>query len=154
MSILKKIGIGLTAVFIVIQFIRPARNTGSSSLSPDISKMVSIPDSVQAILKNACYDCHSNNTNYPWYSNIEPVGWLLAKHIRQGKAALNFSEFGSYSSRRQINKLTEIANSVRDGIMPISSYKFMHGDARLSDAERSLIINWVQLSKDSLESRN
>ena len=147
---MKKIGLVLLAVFIVIQFIRPARNDSERLLPADISKLVTIPDSVQILLKDACYDCHSNNTNYPWYVNIQPMGWLMAKHIRQGKEALNFSEFGSYSSRRQLSKLTGIANSIRDDIMPLSSYKWMHKNARLSIDEKTLIIDWVQRSKDSL----
>lgn len=150
MRIIKKIGLVLLAVFIVIQFIRPARNDSERLLPADISKLVTIPDSVQILLKDACYDCHSNNTNYPWYVNIQPMGWLMAKHIRQGKEALNFSEFGSYSSRRQLSKLTGIANSIRDDIMPLSSYKWMHKNARLSIDEKTLIIDWVQRSKDSL----
>ncbi len=154
MHLIKKIGLVLLAVFIAIQFIRPGRNISNQVLPSNISKLVSIPDSVQVLLKNACYDCHSNNTGYPWYSNIQPVGWLLAKHIKQGKAALNFSEFGSFSTRRQLSKLTEIANSVRDDIMPISSYKWMHKNARLSIDEKTLIINWAHQSKDSLSAKN
>jgi hypothetical protein len=123
-------------------------------LATDISKIVSIPDSVQVVLKNACYDCHSNNTNYPWYSNIQPMGWLMATHIRQGKEELNFSEFGSYSSRKQLSKLNGIANSIKDDIMPLSSYKLMHKNARLSTIEKVLIINWVKQSKDSLSAKD
>ena len=154
MRLIKKIGLALLFVFIVIQFIRPARNKSDQVLPTDITKLVVIPDSVQVILKNACYDCHSNNTSYPWYMNIQPMGWLMAKHIRQGKEALNFSEFGTYSPRRQLSKLTGIANSIRDDIMPISSYKWMHKSARLTKDEKELLINWVQRSKDSLAAKN
>jgi len=119
-------------------------------LTTDISKTVSISDSVKASLKITCYDCHSNNTNYPWYSNIQPGGWLMAKHIKKGKYELNFSEFGSYSTRRQVSKLNGIANSIKDDIMPLKSYKIMHKSAELSTDEKSLLINWAQQSKDSL----
>ncbi len=146
--------LSILGVLIVIQFIRPARNKNSMVLANDISKMVSIPDSVQVILKNACYDCHSNNTEYPWYVNVQPMGWLMAKHIRQGKAELNFSEFGNYTSRRQLSKLAGIANSIKDDIMPLSSYKWMHKNARLTNAQKTIIINWVQNSKDSLSAKN
>ena len=81
----KKILSAILIVFIAIQFIQPAHNKSDQLLATDISKMVNIPDSVQALLKNACYDCHSNNTNYPWYSNIQPMGWLMAKHIKKAK---------------------------------------------------------------------
>ena len=151
---IKKIGLVILVVFIAIQFIQPARNTSNQILPSDISKLVSISDSVQVILKTACYDCHSNNTNYPWYVSIQPIGWLMAKHIKQGKAMLNFSEFGNYSPRKQLSKLTGIGNSIRDDVMPISSYKWMHKNARLSIAEKTLITDWVQRSKDSLVSKN
>lgn len=150
MSLRKKILAGILFVFIGIQFIRPVRNKSDQVLPTDISKMFPIPDNVEFVLKNACYDCHSNNTTYPWYANIQPVGWLLAKHIKKGKADLNFSEFGSYSHRKQLSKLTGIANSIRDDNMPLSFYKWMHKNARLNINEKSLLINWAQKSKDSL----
>lgn len=154
MRLTTKILFAIGIVFISIQFFRPALNKNRQVLNTDISKSVSIPDSVQVILKNACYDCHSINTNYPWYSNIQPVGWLLAKHIRKGKDELNFSEFGGYSSRRQLSKLDGIANSIKDSTMPLSSYKMMHKNAQLSTNEKALLINWAQQARDSLSVKN
>jgi hypothetical protein len=139
-----KILAGIGIVLIAIQFVRPAHNISSQILATDISKTVKISDSVQAVLKKACYDCHSNNTDYPWYSNIQPVGWFLANHVSEGKRHLNFSEFGSYTQRRQSSKLNDVANEVQDGGMPLSSYKLMHKNARLTADEKRLIINWAQ----------
>jgi len=153
-SLLKKILLSIGVVIIGIQFFRPALNKSSQVFNTDISKIVTTSDSVQILLKNACYDCHSNNTNYPWYSNIQPVGWLMAKHIRKGKDELNYSEFASYSPRRQLSKLNGIANSVKEGIMPMSSYKMMHKNAQLSTYEKELLINWVQQARDSLSVKN
>ena len=153
MSLRKKIliAIGIVfIVFIVIQFIQPVHNKSDQLLASDISHIVTSSDSVQGLLKNTCYDCHSNNTIYPWYSNIQPMGWLMAKHIKDGKDALNFSEFGSYSSRRQLSKLNGIANSIRDDIMPLRSYKLMHKNAQLSANEKVLLVKWAQQTKDSL----
>jgi Haem-binding domain len=150
MGLLKKILLLLLIVSIAIQFIQPGHNISGRILPTDISKMVRIPDSVQDILKKACYDCHSNNTNYPWYSNIQPIGWLMTKHIKQGKEVLNFNEFGNYSVRKQLSKLTGIANSIKDDDMPLSSYKWMHKEARLTKYEKEVVINWAQQSKDSL----
>ena len=141
-------------VFIAIQFIQPAQNKNNQVLATDISKTIPIPDTVQAILKNACYDCHSNNTNYPWYAYIQPVGWLLGSHIAEAKDKLNFNEFGNYSPRRQLSKLDGIANSIKDDIMPLSSYKLMHKNANLSANEKALLINWAQQSKDILSAKN
>jgi hypothetical protein len=154
LSHLKKILLAIGIVIIGIQFFRPALNKSNQVFDTDISKIITTPDSVQALLKNACYDCHSNNTNYPWYVNIQPVGWLMANHIKKGKDELNFSEFGSYSSRRQLSKLNGIANSIRDDIMPLSSYKWMHKNAQLSTYEKALLINWVQQAHDSLSVKN
>ena len=150
MNRFKKILLTIPVVFIGIQFIQPAQNKSAGVLTTDISKMVSISDSVQIVLQNACYDCHSNNTIYPWYTNIQPMGWLMACHISQGKEALNFSAFGNYSARKKMNKLTAIANSIRDDLMPLMSYKRMHKTARLTKGEKELIDNWIQQSKDIL----
>ena len=141
-----------TAVILLIalQFVRPAHNKSGQVLTTDITKVITIPDTVLTMLRNACYDCHSNNTDYPWYSNIQPVGWLLAHHIRQAKNQLNFSEFGTYSQRRQVSKLDGITNSIKDDIMPIKSYKLMHKSSQLSEGNKLLLINWAQQSTDSL----
>lgn len=154
MSLAKKILLAVGIVLILIQFIQPAHNTSVRILATDISKTVSISDSVKALLKNTCYDCHSNNTTYLWYSNIQPWGWLMAKHIQKGKDELNFSEFGGYSPRRQLSKLNGIANSIKDNIMPLPSYKMMHKNAQFNSNEKALIINWAIQSKISLSVNN
>lgn len=153
MKRIKKILLATGIVFIAIQFIQPAKNSNNQVLVTDISKTIPVPDSVQAILKNACYDCHSNNTNYPWYAYIQPAGWLLSSHITEAKGKLNFNEFGNLSARRQISKLDGIANSIKDDIMPLSSYKLMHKSARLTANEKELLIKWAQQSQDFLSAK-
>ncbi|SDW14451.1 Haem-binding domain-containing protein [Hydrobacter penzbergensis] len=150
MSRTKKILLAILIVLIVIQFIQPTRNTSGQVLQTDIVNMYNVPQSIQAVFENACYDCHSNNTRYPWYANVQPMGWLLARHVKEGKDELNFSEFGSYSSRRQANKLRAIENSVKDGTMPLSSYLLLHKDARLTETYKAEIISWVRRTRDSL----
>ena len=154
MNRVKKILLAILIVLIVIQFIQPARNKSGQVLATDMAAMYKIPDTVQAVLKVACYDCHSNNTNYPWYTYLQPVGWMLANHIRHGKKELNFNEFGSYTARRQRSKLKAIANQVKDGEMPLNSYTLMHKDARLTREQKQLIMEWVQKTKDGLEQNN
>lgn len=153
MNILKKILFLLLVMLIAIQFIQPARNTNGQVLSTDISKVVSVPDNVQSILKVACFDCHSNQTNYPWYTYLQPVGWILHNHIVDGKKELNFNDFGSYSKRRQQSKLKAIVSQIKDDQMPLTSYKIMHGDARLSKEEKDLVINWASATKDSIQNK-
>ena len=149
----KRILLTILIVFILIQFIRPARNQSGQVLTTDITKAVNVPDKVLDVFKNSCYDCHSNDTRYPWYVNIEPMGWFMARHIKNGKANLNFSEFGTYSKRKQANKLRAIAKSVNDGSMPLSSYTIMHTDAKLSEEDKKLITEWTSNTKDSLEKK-
>jgi hypothetical protein len=151
---IKKTLLVLLVVIIAIQFIQTARNKSGQVLSADISKTYHLPKNVQAILKESCYDCHSNNTIYPWYSNIQPFGWWLASHIRRGKAELNFSEFGNYSSYKQRSKLFAIAKSIEDGTMPFPSYSLIHKNARLTKEQKGIVIDWASKEKDSLSLKN
>lgn len=154
MRLYKKILLGLLIVFIAIQFIQPAHNKSEQMLETDITKTINVPDKVLDVFKNSCYDCHSNNTRYPWYVYIQPMGWIMANHIKDGKKDLNFSEFGAYSKRKQANKLRAIAQSIKEGSMPISSYTIMHTDAKLSEENKKLITDWVSITKDSMEAKN
>lgn len=151
MSRTKKILLAILIVFIVMQFIRPAKNSSSSVQQADMITQFNVPANVAGILKKSCYDCHSNNTQYPWYANIQLVGWLLAQHVEDGKEELNFNEFTGYSQRRQLSKLKAIGNSVKDGTMPLSSYTFIHADAKLLNGQKQLIIKWALQTADSIE---
>ena len=141
----KKAGL-LMAVFcfVAIQFFQPARNQTGQVEATDIHDVYAIPGYVSTIFKTGCYDCHSNNTRYPWYSKIQPGAWLMANHIRDGKAELNFSEFGSYSARRQKSKLKAIAGSVSEEEMPLKSYILLHPKAKLSEDDKKSILAWVE----------
>ena len=150
----KKVLLALVIVFVAIQFIQPVRNKNGQVLPADITKTVNVPDNVLSTFKKACYDCHSDNTRYPWYVNIQPAAWLMASHIKEGKENLNFSEFGNYSKRKQTNKLRAIATSINEGSMPISSYTWMHTDAKLSKENKEMIIDWATKTKDSLSATN
>ncbi|MDP4284657.1 MAG: heme-binding domain-containing protein [Bacteroidota bacterium] len=154
MHIFKKILVVLLIIFIVIQFIQPDRNKSVQVVPADVTKDVSVPENVQIILQAACYDCHSNNTNYPWYNYVQPVGWILANHIKHGKRDLNFSDFGSYPIRKQQSKLKAIADQIKDGEMPLYSYTIIHKKARLSKEQKVLITDWAQKAQDSLDKIN
>jgi hypothetical protein len=146
----KKILLLAFAAFILIQFIQPARNRNGQVVHTDISKTFTVPPNVKAVLEDACYDCHSNNTRYPWYSYIQPAGWWLSNHIKNGKAELNFSEFGAYSNRRQLSKLRSIGRSIKDEAMPLASYTLLHRRAKLTPEEKALLTSWVGKMEDSL----
>jgi hypothetical protein len=150
----RKILLFLLVVLIIIQFIRPARNHSDSQSPNDIALHFTVPDSVQNILKKSCYDCHSNNTVYPWYSNIQPVAWWLQDHINEGKREINFSEFASYAVKKQSKKINTVAGEVRDGGMPLNSYLWIHTDSKLNDAEKATLANWSEALGDSIAAKN
>jgi hypothetical protein len=149
-SIGKKILLALLLVLIGIQFIRPARNRGGAVQTADMIVHLKAPADVSTVFKRSCYDCHSNNTCYPWYAEVQPVGWILAHHVNDGRKELNFNEFGSYSKRRQLSKLKSIRNSIKDGSMPLPSYTLLHRDARLSEEGNALLMQWTAKVIDSL----
>jgi hypothetical protein len=151
---LKKTAFVAATIFVLIQFVQPARNESGQVLDTDISKTVSVPENVQSILSKSCYDCHSNNTRYPWYNRIQPGGWFMAYHVRNAKEKLNFSDFGSYTKRRQESKLKSIAKQIEDEAMPLSSYTLIHRNAILSSSEKEAITTWAINSRDSLSSKN
>ena len=142
----------LFLVFIIIQFFRPAKNKSEGISANDITKKYIVPNDVQAILKTSCYDCHSNNTVYPWYANIQPAAWWLADHIKEGKKELNFSEFASYRIGRQYRKLEEINKEVKEDEMPLESYLWIHKNAKLSDEQKLTLANWVTTIRDTIKS--
>ena len=143
MSITKKILIALLGVFIIIQFIKPAKNQSSAVTPDDIFANFQAADSTKQLIRTACYDCHSNNTVYPWYAEIQPVAWWLADHVNEGKSELNFSEFASYKPKKADHKLEEVIEMIQEGEMPLKSYTLIHGNAKLSEAQKTGIITWA-----------
>ena len=151
MKIYKRILILLLIIFIGIQFIRPTKNKSGNISANDISTKYPVPDSVQAILKVACNDCHSNNTRYPWYAEIQPVAWWLNGHIVDGKRGLNFSEFTSYRIRKQFRRLDDIDELVKKNAMPLSSYNLIHTYAKLTERQKLTIYNWTATLRDTIK---
>ena len=150
-SILKKSLLVLLVLFVLIQFFRPAKNTATALSANDISTKYKVPADVQSILKTSCYDCHSNNTVYPWYSNIQPVAWYLNNHVVDGKRHLDFSEFASYKIGKQYRKLQEISHELEDDGMPMESYTLIHSNAKLNAAQKASIYTWVNELRDSIK---
>jgi len=146
----KKIFWGIGILLLIIQFFHSPRNKSTSAQPNDIGISMLTPDNVNIILRKACYDCHSNNTNYPWYARLQPIDWWLNHHIEEGKDELNFSEFGAYKMKRKIKKFNEIAREVTDGEMPLNSYTWIHKDAILTKEESNILINWANLMAQKL----
>jgi uncharacterized membrane protein len=140
----KKIVIGVLAILIAIQFIPMSKNQ-ANNLSPNaIENKYNTPENVQSILKKACYDCHSNNTTYQWYASIQPVGFWINKHVKNGKKKLNFSEFLTYPNKKAIHKIKVIKEVIDEDEMPLTSYKLIHKDAKLTSIEKKLLIDWLE----------
>jgi len=149
-KIIKTSLLGLLVVFLVIQFIHPAKNVSAQANPQDIGALYPVPDSVKLVLQKACMDCHSNNTRYPWYNNIQPVAWWMNDHVTEGKRELNFSEFGVRTPEKQAKKLRKMAKEVQEGEMPLSSYTWIHKEAKLSEQEKNLLIGWANSLADKI----
>ncbi|NDC30124.1 MAG: cytochrome C [Bacteroidetes bacterium] len=139
----KKIIIVLGVILVLIQFYSPQLNNGTALGGNDFTHTMSVPNDVMQILKTSCFDCHSNHTDYPWYSKIQPIGIWLANHIDEGKRELNFSEFNTYKAKRKRHKLEELVKEVKEHEMPLSSYTIIHKNAVLTNEQAQLLINWA-----------
>lgn len=134
----KKIVLALAAVFLLLQLI-PA----DKSNPPVQADLVAAPE-VKAILKRCCYDCHSNETHWPWYSYIKPVAWLVAHDVFEGREHLNFSDWGNYSENKRSSKSEECVELIESGEMPMQIYLLMHGDAKVSADELRVLRTWSE----------
>jgi Haem-binding domain len=159
---LKRILLIFLIILLAIQFIRPAKNIHPGPQPNDISTVYAVPANVDSILVKACNDCHSNNTRYPWYNNLQPVAWFLDNHVKDGKRSLNLNEFATYNAARKYDKITEVKKHIDEGEMPLSSYTLIHRDADLTGTEKEELIAWsegirkqmeAQYPKDSLEEK-
>tara|TARA_R110002049_G_scaffold228405_1_gene400548 strand:- start:170 stop:652 length:483 start_codon:yes stop_codon:yes gene_type:complete len=139
---IKKILLALAVILIIMQFFTIDKSVPETNPAIDFMNVTSPTSEVATILKNGCYDCHSYNTKYPWYSNVAPVSWWVKDHIDHGRDELNFSLWGSYSAKRADHKLEESSEMVLEEEMPLPSYTWIHGDAKLSTEERTLLANW------------
>jgi len=147
---LKRIIIVLVITFIGIQFIPRTYNLSDTISENDISNTFDIPKNIQLILETSCYDCHSNNTEYPWYNKIQPISYFMEGHINEGKEELNFSEVGSYSNRRLKSKFKSIISQIDDEEMPMFSYTLIHRNAILSEENKKEIKNWVSINLNNI----
>lgn len=153
MKPLKKIILALMGVLVIIQFIQPQKNQGPVMPEHQLFSRYATPAPVQAILQKACMDCHSNNTQYPWYASIQPVAWWLDEHVEDGKKHINFDEYTHRSLRYQYHKMEETIEMVKEEEMPLPSYTWTHTEARLTNEERSAITGWAQSVMDTLKAR-
>ena len=150
---IKKILLFLLAAFIVIQFFHPKRNKAEGNQPNYIGNTFPVPADVKSILEKTCNDCHSNNTRYPWYTNIQPVHWYMDKHIRVGKKEMNLDEYTTRSLRYQYKKMEDLKEQIKDGEMPLESYTWIHKNAKLTEEEKNKLIAWADEIRDDLKSK-
>ncbi|MFK5973842.1 MAG: heme-binding domain-containing protein [Flavobacteriaceae bacterium] len=144
MKIIKKAALALSVVFVLIQFYRPKKNTALGNHTAVFLTETNPPQNVKVILEQSCYDCHSNNTQYPWYNNIAPVSYWLWNHVKNGKRHLNFSEWEGYTVKKKDHKLEELIEMLEAGEMPLTEYTWTHEKARLTQEERDAVIEWAK----------
>ncbi|MFV8369569.1 heme-binding domain-containing protein [Flavobacterium sp. LB2R40] len=151
-KIIKKILIIGFVIFLLMQLYQPARNERyeQADVTANFTTMYDVPKNVETTLRTSCYDCHSNNTNYPLYSYMQPARFFMEEHIKDGKKDLNFNEFGRYSKRKQGNKLEAIIKQIKSDEMPLASYTLIHKNAILTSTQKEEIINWIEKTEDSL----
>lgn len=151
-KVLQWIGIGLLIAFLGIQFYRPDRTNPPVDPSQTLYAVVPVPEEVKTVLERSCFDCHSHETRWPWYSSIAPAMWVVAHDVEEGREHLNFSEFARYKPLRAVSKLDMACEQVLNGNMPLPNYLTLHPGAGLSRAEVDLLCDWVESVRDSLYS--
>jgi hypothetical protein len=153
-KVIKFVLLGLIVVFVLIQFVPNKIPDNSTDLANDLIQTEEVPLQVQVILKKACYDCHSNQTKFPWYTKVAPSSWLVAKDVREGREEMNLSEWSKLSKRKKIRALSNIAEEVEKRKMPMEIYTVIHRNAILTDEEIKTIIDWTDAMSVNLLGKN
>ncbi|RYH72909.1 cytochrome C [Flavobacteriaceae bacterium 144Ye] len=149
MKILKKLLLVLLLIFVVAQFFGPEKNEGDLVTLNAFYEETNPSDNVKFILKEACLDCHSNVTRYPWYSKITPVNYWMAEHVNNGKRHFNVSNWDTLSVKRKDHKFEELIEMVEDKEMPLESYTWGHPEAKLTDTQIKDLIDWAKQVRQS-----
>jgi hypothetical protein len=143
-SLLKKLGYVLVIAFIAMQFFRPDKNIGDYESFSHFEKETRVSDEVLSILKKNCFDCHTNQTRYPWYAEIAPISYWLNDHIIKGKRHFNMYDWNSYSVKKKSKKMDELIEEVEEGEMPFKSYTWLHGS--ITEEEKDILIQWATMA--------
>lgn len=138
----KWIGGGLLLILIGMQFFQIDKTNPPINEADTFEAIENPPQEIALIMKNACNDCHTNTTKYPWYTSIAPLSWWIKDHIDHGRGELNFSEWGTYKVRKKLHKMEEVAEEVEATKMPLLTYALMHHDAFISKEDRAALVKW------------
>lgn len=133
----------VAVILVSIQFVPVNREMPESDKNKDFLVITQAPENVQEAMRNSCYDCHSNETKWPWYSYIAPISFVIANHVEEGRDHLNFSKWATYDANDYPDILKHINQEIEKGGMPIAGYAMIHTDAKMTDERKELIINWM-----------
>jgi hypothetical protein len=142
-NLLRFVVLAWLGLLLAIQMIRPARTNPPTEPSGTLAASMAVPAATMAVLERSCRDCHSNDTRWPWYSNVAPLSWMLIDHVNSGRRHFNYSEWGRYTPDKSRKLLHDICEETRKGSMPVGSYTLLHHDARLSAADVQTLCTWT-----------
>ena len=144
MKFLRILFILLITAFVVIQFVGIEKTNPEFDSSTDFIVMENPPEDVAQMLRSACYDCHSNETIWPWYSNIAPISWMLEEHVIDGRDNLNLNFWAEFDEEDRVYVIEEMIEEMEEGEMPIPGYLITHSAAKLSDAQKEKLFAWLR----------
>ena len=151
----KKILYGLIIILIIIQFFRIDKTNPVVNSADDFIELTNPPKEIATILVSSCYDCHSNESTYPWYSNVAPVSWWVKHHINEAREELSFSKWSTYNTKKKDHKLEEMIEEVEEGEMPLKPYPLTHPEARLDANQKKELLNWFKKTRqDAKDKKN
>ncbi len=133
----------MAGIFVIMQFFRIDKSVPEYNTANDFLTISQAPAEVASLMRAACYDCHSYQTKYPWYANVAPASWWLKQHINEGREHINYSLYGTLPMDDREEVVEETGEAVTEGWMPLKSYKWNHPEARLTDAQRRMIGDWL-----------
>lgn len=149
---IKPIIVATVVLLAAIQIVPVSAHNAPVVPSHSIYSVQAMPPQVRSVFENSCNDCHSSETHWPWYSHIAPVSWIVAHDVREGRKHVNFSEWGTYSPKKQEDKLELICEQVTNGDMPDAMYAFFHRQSRLTQDQRDAVCEWVETARANLDS--
>ncbi len=141
---MKKFFLYLILLIVLIQFIRPNKNSSEQVSKNGIQTEVTVPENIQSILDRSCNDCHSNNTNYDWYHEIVPFSWVVASHVKEGKEHINFDEWITYNKDQKEHIIEELEEVIESREMPLVGYLKFHPEAIISDEDNNKLLDWIR----------
>lgn len=144
---LKRIGIGLVIILALMQFKQIDKTNPEYNEAEDFITITQPSEEIATLIKAACYDCHSHQAKYPWYSNVAPISWMVEHHIEEGREHLNFSEWGSYDTKKANHKLEECIEEIEEGEMPMKPYVVMHSEVKMSKEQKKALMAFFQTQR-------